>query len=370
MTEPQVPAAARSLFGSTLFSRARLVAKDFLRSERATPPRLLPLWIVALISLAGYASGSSTWGFAAIASLALGILVAPLMGSIAPTVVAYLSLLGVVAVTVVATILLPVESWYIRAWQDDAPTGLLAMVLLGGVLVGAATSIAWSLLVLGEATRRLGHKVRARSVQSPEPLAPIPVSVAPTARRTATSTYFLRRTYIAIVCVALALPLPSFLQMSGLYARQLWVEHAGLGGWLADAVVALTWPALTAAWLLLGAGLGWLVWLKSEAALRVITIAVLAAAVVMIVLAGADFALVPGVSAAQGFAPGTIDYCPTRPGGPACQPDWLFSAPHLAELTRSAATLVAVVLAGATLVLAVSWMRRRGAAGTGAAPLP
>lgn len=367
MTEARVPTLARAGFG-----RALRVAGEFVSSERSTPPRLLPLWVVSLIALAGYVSGSSTWGFAAIATLALGILVAPLMGSIAPTVVAYLSLLGVVAVAMVATALLPMEGWYIRAWQDDSPTGLMAMVLLGGVLVGAATSIVWSLLVLGEAIRRLVHKVRTGSIRPLVTPVPIPISVAPPPPRKTKSIYALRRTYIAVVCVALALPLPSFLQMSGLFARRLWLEHAGLGGWLADMAVALTWPALTSAWLLVGAALGWLVWLRSEAALRVIAIAGLATAVVVVLLVGADFALVPGASGAQGFSPATIDYCPTRPGGPECQPDWLFSAPLLADYTGTAAGLVALVLAASTGVLGFTWLRgrRRGHAGTGATQRP
>jgi hypothetical protein len=341
-----------------------------LRAERGTPPRLLPLWIVALIALAGHVPGSTTWALTAIGTLVLGLAVAPIMGSIRPTVVAYGWLLATITVLSVAMLRMPLGAAYDKAWLDQGSTGLLAMILLGGIMVGAFTSIVWAVLVLTEAARRFSRRRRAGRLADRAPDAPIPVSVEPAssarARRWANAW---RRVFIAIVCLALAVPLPSFFELSGLHAAAMRSPHSGLTDAIGGTLEAAVWPILSTAWLALGAGIGWLVWMRTPRAWRIGGIATGVALLILVLLTSASFGIVPGASAAQRFSSDVLDACPAPSAAP-CPPAWLFDAPRLAEVTATAAAWCSLLLALGTATLALTWWRRRSRVGKVSAPQP
>jgi len=163
--------------------------------------------------------------------------------------------------------------------------------------------------------------------------------------------------------------LPSFMVMSGLYARALWSGHDGLAGAVGGLVVAVTWPAAALAWLAWGAALCWLAWWRPDSRTRLVGLGVGAAPIALVLLTAPAFALVPD-GAGQGFAPDVLSYCPGGPAGTSCPPEWLFSAPRLAGLTQGVAPWLAVLLVLATVAMAfLAWRRSSGgsASGTGAA---
>lgn len=163
---------------------------------------------------------------------------------------------------------------------------------------------------------------------------------------------------MTVLCLALALPLPSFMLMSGVFVRPMAGPHAGAGGFIGDVVTAATWPVLATLWLSLGALISWL--LETRAVVKSVwalaAFAVLAMVVVIVVLSASTFAVTPGAGA-QGFAASVTDYCPgtTR----ACQPAWLFSVPRLADLTSRATPWVVTATVLATAAVAyLSWKKR------------
>ena len=335
---------------------------EFLRAERRTPPRLLPLWIVALIALFGHEPGSSIWAVTAAGTLLLGIIIAPIMGSIRPTVTAYVWLLVSIAALGLLMLRLPLGEAYDDAWMDHDATGLLAMVLLGAAMCGAFSSLVWALLVGIEAVRRL--IIRRRSPAPPPSAAsPIPVSVEPAAsarsRRWAVAW---RRGFIAIVCVGLAIPLPSFFELAGIHSAGLRSPRAGFGDAVSGAISASVWPALTTAWLALGAMIGWLVWLRTQRAWRIGGIVAGIATMVIVLVTSADFGIVPGSGAAQGFGSDTLALCPPQAVEP-CPPAWLFDAPRLAEVTATAVSWATALFIAVTAALVVTWWFRRARGG-------
>lgn len=335
---------------------------DFVRAERAVPPRLLPLWIIALIALVGHMPASVEWTYTASGLLVLGLALAPLVGSIRPTPVACLWLLAAIAGATAVTVWLPLGAAWDKAWLDHAPSGLLAIMLLGAVMVGALTSLVWAAVVLAEAGRRLVLRARRIPVARAEPA--VPVSVEPAsalrARRIATA---LRRAYIGLVSVCIAIPLPSFFELSGIHAARLRAPHDGVGDAVAGAVAATVWPTLALGWLALGAGIGWLVWLRSDRVWRKAGIVGGAVAVAIVLLTSADFGIVPGASGAQDFGAELLAVCPGNVRR-ACPPPWLFDAPALADATSTASAWAATLLLVATAALALRWrLRRRGGAG-------
>lgn len=338
---------------------------DFLRAERRTPPRLLPLWAMALIALAGHTPGSTAWTLTAILALLLGVALAPVVGSIRPTVVAYVWLLVLIAAMTLVTRWFQLGVAYDDAWLDQGHTGMLAMILIGAVAVGGFTSLLWGLLVAAEALRRLLR--RGRLVPSPLQEPPVPVSVEPAASHRARRFAALwRRAFIGLVCVGAALPLPSFFQLAGIHSARLRAPHEGVGDAFAGAVHASAWPALTLLWLALAAGIGWLVWLRTLHAWRIVGIALGVVVVLIVLLGSADFGIVPGASGAQNFGADVLAACPTSPRR-ACPPAWLFDAPRLAEATYALAAWCSVLLVIATVAIALTWWVRRARAGRASA---
>lgn len=331
----------------------------FLKHERRTAPRLLPMWAIALVILAGYQPGSTAWLYSTVAALLLGVVVVPLVGSIAPTYTAYLTLLTLVVGMIVVSAVLPLHEWYDKAWLDQAPTGAVAMIVFGAAVVGGFTSVLWAGVVLAETTRRLIRKFRTGSALPPDASVQSgPVAVVPGARR---PRRWLRRVYVAMVCLALALPLPSFFVMSGLFVRPMAGPHRGIGGFLGDLTTALTWPLLTTLWLLTGAVMAWL--LESRAIFKTWwalgALVALSLVVVIVVVADPTFAMVPGPQA-PGFAPSVLDYCPT--GARACEPAWLYSLPWVVEVTEAVrAWIVAGNLTATAVAAGLVWRRRRAA---------
>lgn len=342
---------------------------EFLRAERQTPPRLLPLWVVALIALAGHVPGSTTWALTAVGTLILGLLVAPVMGSIRPTVVAYAWLLSLIAVLAVVMLRLPLGAAYDKAWLDQGSTGLIAMILLGAAMVGALTSLVWAALVVLEAARRLAQR-RAGARKVPTVASAIPVTVEPASTHRARRwAHMWRRAFIALVCLGLTIPLPSYFELSGLHAASLRSPHSGFADVIGGAIHASVWPLITTAWLALGAAIGWLVWLHTPRAWRVIAIAMGVTVMVLALLTSADFGIVPGTGAAQVFGSNVLEFCPG--GAPAaCPPAWLFNAPRLADATASAAAWCSLLLVAATVALGLTWWRRRSRAGRVSAAQP
>jgi hypothetical protein len=336
---------------------------DFLRAERRTPPRLLPLWVVALIALFGHAPGSTFWAVTAVGTLVLGLVIAPIMGSIRPTVTAYSWLLASIAALSVLMMRLPLGAAYDDAWMDHGSTGLLAMILLGAAMCGAFTSLVWAALVMIEAGRRLMLRRRGGAAAPPVAQAPIPVSVEPAssvrARRWAVAW---RRGFIAIVCVALSVPLPSFFELSGIHAAGLRSPRAGFGDAIAGAVSATVWPALTTAWLVLGAIIGWLVWLRTHRAWRIGSVVAGVVTMLIVLLSSADFGIVPSAGAAQRYGAETLAFCPPQAVEP-CPPAWLFDAPQLADATATAVAWSCALLLMATAAFVVTWWVRRARAG-------
>ncbi len=324
---------------------------EFLRAERRTPPRLLPLWVMALVALVGYQPGSQIWAFAALGAVALGLLVVPILGSIAPTVQAYLSLLVIVVLVAVATAWLPLVRWYITAWQDAEVTGFIAMVLLGAVTVGAATSVVWALLVAGEAVYRLVRRWRRRA-----PLAP-DIDIEPALGR---GEIWARRLVVGALCLAVAVPLPSFLFVSGLFSRPALMANASVPERLSFASTVLTWPLVTTAWLLLAALGSWLVWARTAHYARLAGLGLVAVVVAAVVWGASAFAVVPGDGGAQAFAPTVLTYCPATPYGPACSPPWLFDVPRLAVWTGEVSVWAGLLLLVVTLGYGALAIRRRG----------
>jgi hypothetical protein len=342
---------------------------DFLRAERQTPPRLLPLWIVALIALIGHVPGSTTWALTAVGTLVLGLAMAPIMGSIKPTVVAYVWLLAIVMVLTLVMLRLPLGAAYDAAWLDQGSTGLLAMILLGSAMIGAFTSIVWAALVAVDALRRFVASYRGAAA-SPAVSHPIPVSVEPASsvrgRRWAVAW---RRGFIALICVGLAIPLPSFFELAGIHSATLRSPHSGFGDAVGGAIHASVWPALTTAWLVLGAVIGWLVWMRTTRSWRVIGVVLGVVIMLIVLLSGANFGIVPSSGWAQSFGPDVLGFCPPQAQG-SCPPAWLFDAPRLAKLTAPAAGWCSLLLGTATAALALSWWRRRVRAGMASAPPP
>jgi hypothetical protein len=336
----------------------------FVKHERRTAPRLLPLWAISFVALAGYQPGSTAWSFAAMGALALGILVIPLVGSIAPTVTAYLTLLSAVVLMLVMSAWLPLQAWYDKAWLDQGPTGVVAMMLLGAAVVGGFTSVLWAALVLIEAARRAVRRFRTGSPIPPGAgTAAAPIALVPGSRR---AKRWPRRVYVAVVCLALAAPLPSFFVMAGIFVRPMGGPHDGVGGFIGDVFTALTWPVLTTLWLLMGALIAWLMESRAIVNSRVAlgAMAGLGVLVAIIVISASTFAIAPGAGA-QGFAPSVAEYCPD--GEPQCQPEWLYSVPVLAEVTGSVAPWFATLTLLATAAVVALVLRRHGG-GTGASP--
>ncbi len=337
---------------------ARAWVTGFLKHERRTSPRLLPLWGIALVVLAGYQPGSTAWLYAAIAALLLGVVVIPLVGSIAPTVTAYLTLLTLVVAMLVVSAWLPLHAWYDKAWLDQAATGGLAMIVFGAAVVGGFTSVLWAGLVLAETTRRLVRRFRTgRAVPADASVQSGPITLVPGTRR---PRRWPRRAYVAVVFLALAIPLPSFFLMAGLYARPMAGPHQGIGGFVGDGVTAVTWPVLATLWLAMGAVIAWL--LETRAIMKswwaLGGLVALSLVVVLVVLTDPTFALVAGAQAPD-FAPAVIDYCPTRTR--ACQPEWLFSMPTVVEFTDRVRPWVIAANVSATALVAVLVWRRRAA---------
>lgn len=323
---------------------------EFLRAERRTPPRLLPLWVMALVALVGYQPGSQIWAFAAMGAVALGLFVVPVLGSIAPTVQAYLSLWVMVTLVAVATAWLPLMRWYITAWQDGEFTGFIAMVLLGAVAVGAATSVLWALLVAGEAVYRLVLRLRRRAPLVPD------IDIEPALSR---GEVWARRLVVGALCLAVAVPLPSFLFVSGLFARPALMAQVSVPERLSFASTVLTWPLVTTAWLLLAALGSWLVWARTAHLVRLVGLGAVSAVVAVVVWTAAAFAVEPGRSGAQAFAPSVLNYCPATPYGPACSPPWLFDVPKLAVWTGEASVWAGLLLVVVTLGYGLLAVRRR-----------
>jgi len=339
----------------------------FLSSERRTPPRLLPLWVMAMIALAGHTPGSSAWGLAGVLSLALGILIAPLVGTIAPTVVAYVSLLACVAGMAAITWIMPVGDWYREAWSDPGATGFLAMVLLGAVAVGGVSSTLWALLVGIEAVRRYARRRELRSLRDADSAGESQPAIEVTARPVAAVpmrrkwTAPLLRAFTATLYIALLVPLPSFLVMSGVFIRPAFRPHEGLDGIFSDFFTASVWPLLTIGWLAVGAFVAWLAWRRGTDRARAIGIGSGAFVIAAVVFTAATFAIVPTEGKSQGFAPWVLDYCPPPLAGATCEPEWLFSAPELTKFTASVAPLVALaLLVAAGLLVTFLWRGRGG----------
>lgn len=332
----------------------------FLRAERRTPPRFLSLWIMSLIAVAGYEPGSVFWLFTGIGALVLGVALAPLLGSIRPTATAYVWLLVTILGLTLLTRGLPLGTAYDKAWADADSTGLLAMMLIGGVAVGGFTSIVWGLVVVGEAVRRLA--LRKRIGPTAVPGKPIPVSVEPVPPRWARmfSTAW-RRVFIGLVSIGIAIPLPSYLLLSGVHSATLRGHYTGERGALGGLVHASVWPALTLGWLAVGAAIGWLVWLRTARAWRIAAICVGVAIVVIVLLNAGDFGVVPGASSAQSYGADVLAQCPS--GKRPCPPSWLFDAPTLASATYAAAAWCSALLLLAAAAMSISWWARRGGAG-------
>lgn len=335
--------------------RAAVQVSEFLRAERRTPPRLLPLWGMGLITLAGHAPGSTAWIVSAIVALVLGVLVTPVVGSIRPTVTAFVALLLLVAGGVILTFRLPMREWYVRAWIDDGPSGMLAMIVLGAVCVGALTSVTWALLVLTEMGRRIVRKIRTGSYLPPRPAEPIPVPAGPPLG----PRWWPRRLYVALLCLALAVPLPSFFLTSGVYARPF---GEGLGGTFA----ALGWPLLTTLWLLAGAALAWAVWSRLDEVVTLVAICALAIVISAVLLTAPDFALVPAAWSPDRVGTDILGYCPD--GVVPCAPVWMSAEAPLVQETGTAGAVLGIALLAATATLVFRMWSRRSGGGRDAAP--
>jgi hypothetical protein len=178
-----------------------------------------------------------------------------------------------------------------------------------------------------------------------------------------------RRGFIAVVCLALAVPLPSFFELSGLHAASLRSPHEGFADLIGGTVHASVWPLLTTGWLVLGAALGWLVWLRTPRAWRVAAIAAGVIIMVVVLLSSAAFGIVPNSSAAQNFGADVLAFCPGSASA-SCPPAWLFDAPRLTAATATAAAWCSFLLVVATAALAVTWWIRRARGGRASAPRP
>lgn len=333
---------------------------EFLRYERRTAPRLLPLWVMSLIAAVGHVPGSDPWAWSAIAAITLGVVLIPIMGSIRPTVFAYVTSLLVIVALAVLMLNLPLGPWYLKAWTDNGPTGMLAMILIGAAAVSAVASVAWAVLVLVEVVRRLIRKIRTGSALPADASTHTADLTSLSVRADSVGSLWLGRGFVALVSLGMAVALPSFFLMAGIYSRPA-------AGGPADAFVALLWPLLALGWLVAGVGLCWLMWHRARGKVGVAVIGALSVAIAVVLLAGPDFALVPATSPAQGFAPHVLEFCPQLGEEIICTPVWLFDEPRLASFTQKVGLFAGLALLASAAAYVGLWFRTH-AGGKAVAP--